>query len=169
MFESLMLFEPSGRANELMSIELRRLLLKDGKVGVYLERELTKSQYRVKIEMTGLISDAGAMENNAQLISPTLGPAWAAVSGIEALSGLSFGGDARAVTSVISFDVQLIDRKGQVVFSNPYSASFQARFSRSGGGASGSEHLTYAASTAADAIRSLAERITKDLYAELGV
>jgi len=156
--------DPSRRAEELLALELRRAFVKDGKVAVFAEPHNRGGRYRLAIVCTGISTSVGASTDSRQVLSPETGPAWAVLQGLGSLTNIAVEGDQKSVINTISFDVQLVDGSGVVVFSEPYAASFQARYARSGGIASSSSKTTYAASVGMDAVRVIASHVTSDVY-----
>lgn len=168
IFKAMVGMDPSRRAEELLALELRRAFVRDGKVAVFAEPYNRGGRYRLVIACTGIATGVSASSDSQQVLSPETGPAWAVLQGLEALSNIGVGGDEKSVISTISFDIQLVDGSGAVVFSEPYAASFQARYARVGGVASSSSKTTYAASVGMDAVRVIAEIVTSDVYRHIG-
>ncbi len=156
--------EPETNANELLSVNLRHALLKGKKVRVFNGKANPKGKYKIRFHMTEFTPEAETTSSGGELVDTVLVPLYVVVEHMKVFSGLAIGGDEKIRTSVISFDVQLVNPDGVVVYSKPHKASFQSKISRTGGWTSLSRSTSFATSSGDDVTKFLADKIAEDIY-----
>jgi hypothetical protein len=166
---ALFYLEPETNANELLAIALRRVLLRDKKVHVFRQSDAHKRRYRINLHMTELTPNADTSQSGGELVNQAVLPLYAVVQHLKILTGFSFGSDVKTRSSVLAFDIQLIDPNGTIVYSKPYKAAFQSKITGSGGLASLSDSISFASSSGVDATKFIAEKIATDIYEALNL
>jgi hypothetical protein len=101
---------------------------------------------------------------NMATAAPFLGPIGGLIAGFEPLTGIGLGSEQREMNSMLTLDVQLIDRSGAILYSKPYSAGFTTKVLERGSIVSSSSKAV-ASSSAHEAVLAALDLAFKDIQA----
>jgi hypothetical protein len=175
-------YDNTENISELAAIELRRLLFHSKKYKIYSSHETSRHDYTVNIKCTEFVPDTTSLKGerkipttqaasiitmvgaNMATAAPFLGPIGGLIAGFEPLTGIGLGSEQREMNSMLTLDVQLIDRSGAILYSKPYSAGFTTKVLERGSIVSSSSKAV-ASSSAHEAVLAALDLAFKDIQA----
>lgn len=177
-----MIYDHTDNISELASVELRRILYRTHAYKVYSSHESSQHDYTVKVKCTEFVPDTASLEGERKLpttqaasiitivganmaaTAPFLGPLGGLIAGFGPLTGIGLGSEVKEINSMLTLDIQLVDRHGTIVYSKPYSAGFNLKVATRGSIVS-SNSKAVASSSAHEAVLAALETAVNDIRA----
>jgi len=177
-----MAYDYTDNISELAAVELRRILFSTSAYNVYSSHEASQHDYTVKVKCTEFVPDTASLQGERKLpttqaasiitivganmaaTAPFLGPLGGLIAGFGPLTGIGLGSEIKEINSMLTLDVQLIDRNGSIIYSKPYSAGFNLKVAERGSIVS-SNSKAVASSSAHEAVLAALDIAVKDIRA----
>ncbi len=176
-------FDVTDTVSELAILELRKILFRTGNYSVYSSHEVAQHDYTIKVRCTELVYDTANLTGDKKIpttqaasiitivgtnlatAAPFLGPLGGLIGGFGPLTGIGLGSAHREMNSMLTLDIQLIDKDGAILYSKPYSAGFGVKVAERGSIIS-SNSKAVASSSAQEAVIAALQVALEDIKAK---